>query len=1168
MDDEEQATLGTLRDQLTELTDPSTTEEAQGYARRFLNKQLTSPLATKQGEIMTKFEKEAEEARAVLRAAREKLAARRFNPSDKWYALSAALGAPTRVGGVGELASRAATALDSSRGRREKFEDEQRSGLLDYDKQMSDIATKMLAMRSGMLTDQGKIDADLAKESLKTLGKRVSPQANAQSKAQIALDQAYVKDYSAWVQDGAPVAEKSLGELAEARDRLRGYRIDENNQRVPLTEGDFLTRQLGPTGAVAGSIATVPFAGKAIQDVLMPGGADIREMVEATVQSSLRPILGAQFTEKEGERLIARVYNPRLKREVNAARVERLMKQIAEATRNKNAAARWFEEHGTLAGFKGKLNYSLNDFMPRDVNELSPNAEDNPDDFIPAVEPGEQPTADPAASTVAPQERINGRRVIDYKDLPKKKKRWFGFAEGGTVDDEMLVRMPDGSLVPAAADATQEDVDTATETPGEYDSVLSRAALASLGAGAGYVGARAGIGLGTGLKDRVLRQRETPAQARLLRLMERENLSPSDVSTSSRRYSRMGVPAMALDASPNLRALAEESLTSGGADALDLLDRLNARQAGARERSLEQVNKGLKPDEYFDKEKELKTKLYGDKARGIESESAPLYRKAEADFPAVSSKQLTQLLDTPSGEKAIKAAMKTMEDRKKPIGKRNPVTGAVTKYSLEFLNQVKIELDDMVGKAEKKGASGKSKTLKDLRNAFRSEIDAATTDPTSGDSPYKEARSVYEGGKKNLDTLQLGREEFATMEPAQLRDAVSKMTFEQKDLFRTGVSQKISEMLNNPSTDINAARRLIGSPAMQAKLETLFDSPNEFRVFQTALKKEMEIFENSQQLLGKEKSTRRRGTIPEEGRIARGAQKAPSLGVLSPTHWALKYLRRKPDLSAKEAGEIIQMLRAGTPAEMAEFEKTLGKKFGRAAARKRFSSKAGKIAALGGAGLGALFGGGDEATPPPAVEPEADDPALAGLDEEERKWATTPAFAGGGKVSVVKKAIEELKARHEQSPMDPEYLGQVVRNIALNVGEAPGKVWRMISSDPPPWTPSVQVPLNPVVPEVRIPAQPEALAPFARSMDFEKQRLKSIADSLDLRRDLSPAAREAMNTSSLAADQAYNRMWQEPTYQNMQRLSELVRALSNQAEQKKRRGGRIRRQFGGMTNHA
>jgi hypothetical protein len=93
-------------------------------------------------------------------------------------------------------------------------------------------------------------------------------------------------------------------------------------------------------------------------------GVNIQEMVESTVQRSLRVILGAQFTEKEGERLIARAYNPKLPPKVNADRVQRLLDQLQRAYDGKREAAAYYEANGTLQGFRGRTAWRMSDFDP------------------------------------------------------------------------------------------------------------------------------------------------------------------------------------------------------------------------------------------------------------------------------------------------------------------------------------------------------------------------------------------------------------------------------------------------------------------------------------------------------------------------------------------------------------------------------------------------------------------------------------------------------------------------------------------------------------------------------------------------------------------------------------------------------------------------------------
>jgi hypothetical protein len=100
--------------------------------------------------------------------------------------------------------------------------------------------------------------------------------------------------------------------------------------------------------------------GTAVQpDLLLaltnPKALQAREAVEEVVQRNLRVILGAQFTEKEGERLISRAFNPKLPPEENARRVRRLFKQMETAAAQKQSMADYFNQNGTLVGYQGKM---------------------------------------------------------------------------------------------------------------------------------------------------------------------------------------------------------------------------------------------------------------------------------------------------------------------------------------------------------------------------------------------------------------------------------------------------------------------------------------------------------------------------------------------------------------------------------------------------------------------------------------------------------------------------------------------------------------------------------------------------------------------------------------------------------------------------------------------
>ena len=100
-----------------------------------------------------------------------------------------------------------------------------------------------------------------------------------------------------------------------------------------------------------------------------------RDAVEEVVQRNLRMVLGPQFTEKEGNRLIARAYNPYQDNTENVKRLDRLIKQIDEAAKAKVRAGEYYEKNGTLVGYKGTTFTSAEDFLKDETGAKSQSGE-------------------------------------------------------------------------------------------------------------------------------------------------------------------------------------------------------------------------------------------------------------------------------------------------------------------------------------------------------------------------------------------------------------------------------------------------------------------------------------------------------------------------------------------------------------------------------------------------------------------------------------------------------------------------------------------------------------------------------------------------------------------------------------------------------------------------
>ena len=110
-----------------------------------------------------------------------------------------------------------------------------------------------------------------------------------------AVDQKYAQDYLDWSQGGGADAAANIGQIKSVLDRL--------------ASGEALTGK------------SVGLAPDFFNALVNPEALSAKQQVEEVVQRNLRAVLGAQFTQVEGERLISRAFDARLSPQENAKRV-------------------------------------------------------------------------------------------------------------------------------------------------------------------------------------------------------------------------------------------------------------------------------------------------------------------------------------------------------------------------------------------------------------------------------------------------------------------------------------------------------------------------------------------------------------------------------------------------------------------------------------------------------------------------------------------------------------------------------------------------------------------------------------------------------------------------------------------------------------------------------
>lgn len=203
-----------------------------------------------------------------------------------------------------------------------------------------------------MQQEQGLIGSKLALLKLAESRKKQQTKSNLSlTPGEKSRDQAFAQEASDWDSSGG------YANFAGNLDRLKAA-----------------SNELGKDGDLSNTIMP-----KMIRDVIDPESSKLQEDVEFVAQQSLKQILGGQFSEKEGENLIRRTYNPRLPDEVNQRKLDTLIKQMDTQARAKDRAMKYFNKNGTLKGFEGSSATTLSGFEKEMKKEI-----------LDSVEPGDK----------------------------------------------------------------------------------------------------------------------------------------------------------------------------------------------------------------------------------------------------------------------------------------------------------------------------------------------------------------------------------------------------------------------------------------------------------------------------------------------------------------------------------------------------------------------------------------------------------------------------------------------------------------------------------------------------------------------------------------------------------------------------------------------------------
>jgi hypothetical protein len=422
---------------------------------------------------------------------------------------------------------------------------------------------------------------------------------------------------------------------------------------------------------------------------------------------------------------------------------------------------------------------------------------------------------------------------------------------------------------------------------------------------------------------------ESRATEKVLEAMARDEIDPIQARTLMEKDRAMGVGSTLMDVTPSTKTLGEAVVTVPGSGRKILGQALEDRLEGGRDVVGQRVVKDLaKGKDYVASEDSLLGKL--------RANANNLYDAAYA-HGSVDDPRLMKVLDDDTFKKAFKEAQNIAgkearaaelrgEDASKFILKdiynvdAEGNIASITKVpDVRTLDYIKRGIDAIIDKGYKGEGMSKAEAnaLKDLRKAYIGVIDENVPE-------YAAARAKYAGDMEVLDALRLGREDYMSPKtlPEQAKKLVSGMSEAERDALRTGATQSILSKIMESPQQINAAQRVIGAPATRKRLEALFDNPQEYDIFEAALKREAELFRNAQDI-ARGSRTQPKAEAVKDLKSGSGvldvAGEAVDVAMGTPGSVigrVLKYLQARTTLDEKSAAEIAKMLKSSTPQEI------------------------------------------------------------------------------------------------------------------------------------------------------------------------------------------------------------------------------------------------------------
>ncbi|PIG30128.1 hypothetical protein CLU93_4463 [Janthinobacterium sp. 35] len=309
------------------------------------------------------------------------------------------------------------------------------------------------------------------------------------------------------------------------------------------------------------------------------------------------------------------------------------------------------------------------------------------------------------------------------------------------------------------------------------------------------------------------------------------------------RFGKLGDEAVLTDAAGrNTNQLLDTLATLPGRTKESVYNLQRQRTAGVGERMRSSAEKALDTQG-----QRLPTTVDALIARRTQ-DSAPLYAQLR-NTDIAPSPQLVSIIGDADRLGALALGRKIatgyqqpfLMDVAPPAG--NSVTNKIGAWRMNDLDHVKQGLDDLLKSSAATRPDGTvtalGRSYTDLRTKLINELDAATTNPQTGASLYRDARNAFSQPSSLIDAANAGKKAINQGE-AGINTVVRNMSDNELQAFRIGAFEGLREKLGTQGGQTNIMN-MWKEPATQEKLRAIFGSQRAYREFAADVAKEAQL---------------------------------------------------------------------------------------------------------------------------------------------------------------------------------------------------------------------------------------------------------------------------------------------------------------------------------------